>query len=446
MRTGPRSRIDTFGGVEASIGDEPNHGSSSAVLARASSALTAKRIGTGDALDRWYPYYAGYSQHFAAEVLAELCGASRQTVLDPWNGSGTTTAAAFHGGHTPIGFDLNPATLVIANAKLASRADLDALPANLDRCFRVARRNLETTRHPDADPLGLWLSPRVVAFSRQAFAWLSTQTNCQITDIPPRFSLVALCLLRALRDFAVDERSNASWTLPHNPIKPTRIASVERRALAIAEEFTMDRDLLPAEPSVERARLGDARSLGLPSASVDVILTSPPYCTRIDYAKQTGFELAALLRMDQEKARALRDGLMGTTTIRQPRRAPCALPRVVLELLREIRSHESHRSAAYYHRNLKQYFQDASLAMAEIARVLRPGGRAVLVLQNSYYKEILIPLSDLYCALGNSRGLDSRVAARKGVTKSMTQMNARAKKYRATRSYTEDLVLMERTS
>ena len=41
----------------------------------------------------WYPYYAGYTTAFAAGVFeAYLSGA--ESVLDPWNGSGTTTAVA----------------------------------------------------------------------------------------------------------------------------------------------------------------------------------------------------------------------------------------------------------------------------------------------------------------------------------------------------------------
>lgn len=208
-------------------------------------------------------------------------------------------------------------------------------------------------------------------------------------------------------------------------------------------ELKEDRQLLPSRPSPILARLGDARALKLRDSCVDVVLTSPPYCTRIDYAKQTSFELAALARLGERQAICLRKELMGTTSLRDTSPG-IQLPRSVRAVLERIRVHGSHRSAEYYYPNFRQYFEDAFRGVREIARVTRSGGRAILVLQNSYYKEIPIRLSDLFCELGRSAGLVSQVIVRKDVPRAMTSVNTRARKYRATRKYSEDLVLMEK--
>jgi hypothetical protein len=414
-------------------------------LREATVTLTAKRIGAGEDLDRWYPYYAGYSHQFATQVLEELCRDRVCTVLDPWNGSGTTMAAALHEGHQPLGFDLNPATLVVANAKLAHRAAIDRLPRLLDDCLAAAKKNLVGFPTLSEDPLTAWLPPRAAAFSRHSLNWLAIQAS-GVGGIPfsPTHSLAAICLLRAMRRFAVDLRSNVSWAMPTDDQHRVRVDSLENVAWQVADELLQDRSLLPRNASKARAQLGDARSLPLRARSVDVVLTSPPYCTRIDYAKQTGFELAALLGADDKGARSLRNQLMGTTTLRKPASSSPKQPSSIRSLLKSIRAHRSHRSAEYYYVNIKQYFDDAFLAVGQVARVLRSGGRAALVLQNSYYKELHIPLSDLFCDLGAAHGLAARVLVRKEVTRSMTSVNTRARKYRATRSYTEDVVLMEK--
>ena len=51
-----------------------------------------KRLQTG--WEGFFPYYAGYPEFFARELLQSAKLASGAVVLDPWNGSGTTTYTA----------------------------------------------------------------------------------------------------------------------------------------------------------------------------------------------------------------------------------------------------------------------------------------------------------------------------------------------------------------
>ena len=426
--------IEVWGGSSSSVRSQ---------LVEASEDLTAKRLTGGFGLDKWYPYYAGFSFPFASEVLRSLT--SRPcVVLDPWNGSGTTTAAAQHLGHRPIGFDLNPATVVIARAKLVTRQEVARLTLELEQTISRALGQARVPVSAD-DPLLPWLSPAAVAFARAAL--LEIMTRCEPTApdrLDPLSALAATCLLRALRSHAVDSaRSNSSWQLPapgKRPIPKTLARDSLEAAAEIAKEW---RELPMTRAKQLRLRVGDARRLPLRDRSVDVVLSSPPYCTRIDYAKQTNFELAALFSFKGTQFRGLRDSLMGTTTIRRSGSNP-RLAESVEALLDRIGAHPSHRSAGYYAANFRQYFADASLAVGEIARVLRAGGRAVLVLQNSYYKEIAIPLSTLYCDIASGAGLKASIIAQKPVGRSMCSVNTKAKQYRRERRYSEDIILLEK--
>jgi DNA modification methylase len=414
---------------------------------RASERLTAKRLGGDRGIDRWYPYYAGYSYSFAAEILRGLCRQSGSTVLDPWNGSGTTTAAAAHLGHKAVGFDLNPAMVAVANSKLLTASELASLPSDLHDCLTRVDGAGVVSYQGRSDPLLAWLPPSAVRFARSVLSKILAQGKADsVLELSPRQMALVLVLMEALRQHAVDgQSSNATWARPAAATRPSvRISNIRTRMIQFALSLLEDQSVLPSQRLwAPRLQVADCRRVPLADSSVDVVFSSPPYCTRIDYAKKTRFELALLFSMQPSEFRVLRDGLMGTTTIRSTNTVR-ELPDSIQSLLRAIGEHPSHRSHGYYMRNARQYFADASLALAEVTRVLRPGGTAALVLQNSYYKEIPIELSHLYCEMGAAHGLSARIAARKPVGRTMASLNSKSKRYRIDRQYSEDVVIMEK--
>lgn len=56
----------------------------------------------------FFDFYAGYSTSFVADVLRYWNLPGNSVILDPWNGSGTTTDIASKMGYKAIGYDLNP--------------------------------------------------------------------------------------------------------------------------------------------------------------------------------------------------------------------------------------------------------------------------------------------------------------------------------------------------
>jgi SAM-dependent methyltransferase len=392
-------------------------------------------------VDAWYPYYAGFSAEFARRVLEAIPRGA--TVLDPWNGSGTTTHAAAALGIRSIGIDLNPFAALLAGAKAVSFS-------SQDEARHIARRCVEAARDPafdinSDDPLLVWLPPNAVRMYR---ALSEAIPRCVTTNRRSRAlaAFLQLCLIRVARGLAAAATSsNPTW------VRPGKIPRVSRGTFIRDFESavqTMAPDALRIGTTQPTIIVGDSRRLPLPSESVDAVVTSPPYCTRIDYAVQTAFELACVGIKQGATFTTLRQALMGTTTVRE-RTAP-TVPSdwapSVSALLSTVRRHRSYASSGYYYKNLWQYFSDAHLSVRELARVLRPGAFALLVIQTSYYKELLIDLPALYVEMAESAGMRSRVPLTNVIPNSrvMANLNPQAKRHLGQRSYSESVVVMEK--
>lgn len=85
-------------------------------------------------------------------------------MLDPWNGSGTTTYSATSLGLNVIGIDLNPVMIIVARARLLPPSEADhLLPLAATILAHARSRPLNL---PADDALRDWFDPETAAFIR----------------------------------------------------------------------------------------------------------------------------------------------------------------------------------------------------------------------------------------------------------------------------------------
>jgi tRNA G10 N-methylase Trm11 len=173
-----------------------------------------------------------------------------------------------------------------------------------------------------------------------------------------------------------------------------------------------------------------ASRLPLADESVDTILASPPYLTRIDYAAAYARELA-IMGFDIARDRTLRETLMGTTLIRSSdhNHNGSSYGPLALSLVRQVGEHESKASAGYYLKQVRQYLDDLAASLREISRVAKMGAMMTLVVQDSYYKDIHIPLAQICIEQAEKQGWNLNSLAPKEVSRILTHMNTAARKY-----------------
>jgi DNA modification methylase len=194
-------------------------------------------------------------------------------------------------------------------------------------------------------------------------------------------------------------------------------------------------------------KVGSSERLSLPDESVNFVLASPPYCTRIDYAMATSAELSLLGFRHASGFDQLRRNLMGSATV--PKVHPAALPSwgsTCLEFLARLKNHTSKASETYYYKNHLQYFSSLSSSIREIGRVLRFDGKCVVVVQDSYYKDLHNDLSVMLTEMADSSGLIMEGRSDFPLTRTMAGINPAAKGYRDSFGATESVLLFRKST
>jgi SAM-dependent methyltransferase len=191
-------------------------------------------------------------------------------------------------------------------------------------------------------------------------------------------------------------------------------------------------------------RVASSEQIPLLNDAVDCVLASPPYCTRIDYAVATSPELALLGYSLDNEFDGLRRQLIGTSTV--PRTAPKTskeMGTTCLHFLDALSQHTSKASSTYYFKNHVQYFHSIGTSLSEIARVLKPGGSCVLVVQDSYYKDIHNDLPAIVAEMAEFQSLRLRERRDFELTRTLAGVNPGAKEYRTSFSAVESVLTFE---
>ncbi|PWW65467.1 DNA methylase [Actinokineospora spheciospongiae] len=361
-----------------------------------------------------FPYYAGFSFEWACSQLQSYSGNPDAVVLDPWNGSGTTTLAAQYDGYRSVGVDLNPVANLIARA----RCHLNGLALVSPPPSRRSTRIFD-------DPLCNWFTDSSVARLRD---WTRYFGRTGIKRSIPGI----LAIFRAVRKMTSSfEGSNPTWVKKASADADLISVPFDEIDFIVTSEIETVVSRIREEPKTESSSLilrASASNIPLKANSVDLILTSPPYLTRIDYGVAYARELA-VLGINIYEDRSLRSALMGTTLIR-PAAAHLEFGGVAKSLLKKISSHESKASSGYYLKQTTQYMLDLSAGMDELSRVAKPGSYAFLVVQDSYYKDIPVPLAEICIDEASNRGwvLDSSIPF--PVIRSLMTVNRHARSYK----------------
>jgi len=402
-----------------------------------------------DPVDSWYRYYAGYSAGFVEQALKESA-ATAELVLDPWNGTGTTTVVAASKNIPAMGFDVNPALVVVSRARLLGAGVWASIePLGVDVVAHAT-----SVEHGD-DPLRFWFSAQAASSIRglqqsvhrllvdsDTASQSAYEASARMSTIAAFFYTVLFRTVRIL--IAPRAGTNPTWWKrvdEADQLDPS-FAEIVAQFEASATELAAGLHRANYDGGVDvRVALGDSRQIPLDDDTIDAVIGSPPYCTRIDYGVATRPELA-VLGADEQAIRLLRTRMVGTPTMTGERGAPDQWGPTATALLAGVAEHASKASGGYYTNYFHQYYAGMWSSLGELRRVMRDGACAVLVVQDNYYKDLHNDTAKILREMAATLGFESAERHDFPVTRNRASMNPRTRQYRTNASAMESILVL----
>ena len=319
-------------------------------------------------------------------------------VLDPMCGSGTVLQQALHFGHRAVGFDTDPLSVLISRV---SSQNLDP-----HKLLRTANRIADQAESAGEQTFCLpWIDSddETRAFISFWFGKEQAQVLRVLAHlVNHRRDGLRNALRLAISKIIITKEPRASLARDTSHSRPHRVTMTSdydvvqgfRRAAAqMARQI--EQKGLNGSATVRRR---DARLLpGQLNNQVDIVVTSPPYGNAIDYLR--GHRLSLVwFGFTISQLRAIRSRGIGKESGLGIKRTPA-----LEELTRQLGPIDTLEHSTRL--RLFLYAKDMQKVLKQIQRVLRPKGKAVLVIGNSTVEGTYLNNARLIEATAKEAGL-----------------------------------------
>ncbi|MBD3653873.1 DNA methyltransferase [Kangiella sp.] len=400
----------------------------------------------------WTNFYASFSESFVNHAIKALGINHDQTLLDPFVGSGTTVVSGYKANVTTIGIDVDPFSCLLSKAKVS----LNANHKEVHKLLRASKRTKslktfcsEAYNIFDNECL-CYASTVFTRLSRAIGVKQSKVFHTLLNDTQGTFdsatvALVALCI-GASESANLVRGSNPTWFRKAVEGEKDNFEALYKATIQASKKILEDLTQITPRNSHVKLINYDVKdnSLNIQEGIADFIITSPPYLTRIDYVVKHLPNLAILSGLIPINIDELRKKMIGTPKIVQKGDFEVLWGKKCLDILNKIRSHDSYASESYYIWTYYQYFSSLYETFNNIYRLMKRNAKGLIVLQDSFYKDLHIPLSCIAVEMLESIGFTANVLKKSEVKINMRQLNPSHQKQKLKKKASEDVVYFEK--
>lgn len=351
----------------------------------------------GKPIHRWYVFPHSFTSELVHSLIDDWGLTSKDHILDPFTGAGTTLLAAKEKSVPATGYDLSPLAVLAARVKIANyrQSRLEDFWCQLRRGIHPARWNGVAKDYPNLVREAL---PGKLLGAFDALDRSIAGLNASKAER----DFFRLALLATIPKYsrAIAEGGWLRW-VDRRRTTSTLLADLTEKVNMMLEDLEA---MAVARRACWHAHVGDARSLPDPASTYSAVITSPPYPNRHDYTRVFGVELMFGF-LDWEETRQLRYQSFHSHPEARPVRSNTngyVPPRRLGQAATRIgRSEKDPRVKEM----IEGYFLDLYLALGEVRRVSKPGARIAFVVGNAQYRGVPIPVDELTAEIGERAGL-----------------------------------------
>ena len=357
---------------------------------------------------RWYFYKEGFSQNLVEQAIDISEIGKDEIILDPFNGSGTTTLSSASRGIKSIGIEVNPFISYLSSAKLKNANQTEFKKYKdflLSSVEKGARSNLiGFSTFTKTDKLDKWLFNEEVLNSFEG-GWTQTMKipSYNIRKLF-RLSLITAAMknCNATKDGKC-LRYRLSWK-EYGFSKETFIQSLS----TILDQMIVDieRNPLPQNATIINADSRKALNFSSQVDSFSLCITSPPYLNTFDYTDiyRPELFLGKFVATKQELYNLRLD------TVRSHVQAKWALPTLndFGFLYSDMMSQIIENKENLMHKNIptmiQAYFEDMFNMLTLLKSKAKKNASLWLVVSNSAYAGIEVPVDLIIGDIGSKAG------------------------------------------
>ena len=372
----------------------------------------------------WVPWIAGFSASFVGDILdRELGRTSKLIVLDPFAGVGTTLVEGIRRQCDVLGFEINPYAALACQVKLealyhnpvAIRQAAERIESELRSRLRRSGSSPKSQPPPGFYSRDPFFSPRVeqqVLFAKDLIAE-------EKEDWLRRLICLALgAVMVGVSNYTYEPSLGRRTAVGKGVIEDADLPQILRVKLLRMAHDVEAWQIACGKPGTRlRHRVFNESYLTaaaghLAEASVDVLVTSPPYLNNYHYVRNTRPQMFWLdFVAEAADLRHLETSSFGKfwQTVRSEPQIPLAFPYPELEeKLTELRSLHPEKGAyggAGWANYAATYFNDCARFCAVTARVVAPGGLVVVVIGNNILQGVEFKTDKFFAHIAERYGL-----------------------------------------
>lgn len=341
-------------------------------------------------------------------VFIEKLTQPGDVVLDPMMGSGTCVLEAYVSGRTAIGFDIDPLAVLLTKVKLTS-INAEAVAIEGEKVLQ----NSEYALRRYSSSLSKQLSARFDSKTKKfADYWFSEPAQLELLALLNEIEKVGEpathAFLRLAFSAIIITKSGGvslAWDLAHTRphklkqgLAKTFKSPISEFRKRLAKNLKGLREI-PQWAERGSPNFGNAETLPLAEASVDLLFTSPPYAaTAIDYMRAHKFSLVWFGHPIDELSE-LRTQYIGGETVSGFDFAD--MPLATQRIIAKVAQLDRKKGQA-----LHRYYSEMKRVLYQGFRVLRPGKAAFFVVGSSTLRGIDTRTQECLGEIGESLGFD----------------------------------------